>query len=135
MKLGGDYPNHHSTPFRRGPQCFPDFLCFVKSKTNLVDPHGMNLLFPFEKAQQKVVAQRHNIDGRWCDVRIPNSKGGDSEVSKKIFVGRVSEELNKQDLKDYFSQFGEVCKTFVQRGYRIEVRIRDKRSLSRLLMS
>ena len=28
MKIGGDYPNHHSTPFRRGPQCFSDFcLC------------------------------------------------------------------------------------------------------------
>lgn len=70
------------------------------------------------EAQQKVVAQRHNIDGRWCDVRIPNSKGGDSEVSKKIFVGRVSEELNKQDLKDYFSQFGEVTDVFVPKPHR-----------------
>jgi len=68
--------------------------------------------------QQKVVAQRHNIDGRWCDVRIPNSKGGDSEVSKKIFVGRVAEEVTKQDLKDYFSQFGEVTDVFVPKPHR-----------------
>jgi len=69
-------------------------------------------------AQHTVVSQRHNIEGRWCDVRIPNSKGGEGEVSKKIFVGRVSEELNKQDLKDYFSQFGEVTDVFVPKPHR-----------------
>ena len=26
------------------------------------------------KAQLKCMSQRHMIDGRWCDVRIPNSK-------------------------------------------------------------
>ena len=24
----------------------------------------------------RVLAQRHMIDGRWCDVKIPNSKEG-----------------------------------------------------------
>ena len=26
------------------------------------------------ESQQRVLAQRHNIDGRACDVKIPNSK-------------------------------------------------------------
>ena len=26
------------------------------------------------EAQLKCMSQRHMIDGRWCDVRIPNSK-------------------------------------------------------------
>ena len=68
----------------------------------------LTYFFLLSQVQQKVVAQRHNIDGRWCDVRIPNSKGGETECSKKIFVGRVSEDVTKADLKDYFSQFGDV---------------------------
>ena len=30
--------------------------------------------------QMKVVAQRHMIDGRWCDVKIPDSRVGRNEV-------------------------------------------------------
>ena len=26
------------------------------------------------ESQMRVLAQRHMIDGRWCDVKIPNSK-------------------------------------------------------------
>ncbi len=30
--------------------------------------------FASYEAQMRVLAQRHMIDGRWCDVKIPNSK-------------------------------------------------------------
>jgi len=70
--------------------------------------------------QQKVTSQRHCIDGRWCDARIPNSKGGEmmTQYSRKIFVGRVSEELTKQDLNDYFAKFGEVTDVFIPTPHR-----------------
>lgn len=36
--------------------------------------------FESYESQMKCLAQRHMIDGRWCDVRIPNSKVRSVEV-------------------------------------------------------
>lgn len=30
--------------------------------------------FASYESQMRVLAQRHMIDGRWCDVKVPNSK-------------------------------------------------------------
>ena len=37
------------------------------------------------ESQMRVLAQRHMIDGRWCDVKIPNSKEG--QVGGNILHG------------------------------------------------
>ncbi len=65
-------------------------------------------------AQEKVLQQRHRIDDRWCDVKVPDSSVGDRAAPDncRIFVGRVTKDLTKNDLEDYFSQFGEVTDIF-----------------------
>ena len=37
-------------------------------------PHHPFVRFNEYESQVKCLAQRHMIDGRWCDVRIPNSR-------------------------------------------------------------
>ncbi|CAG2114557.1 unnamed protein product [Medioppia subpectinata] len=93
------------------------------SKSGLSKGFGFVRFNEYE-AQIKVVSKRHCIDGRWCDVRIPISKEGggfdykSSEFNRKIFVGRLSEELSIDDLREYFSKYGEVCDVFIPKPFR-----------------
>lgn len=53
------------------------------------------------ESQLRVLSQRHMIDGRWCDVKIPNSKEGHMpHLSRKVFVGRCTEDLTAEDLRN-----------------------------------
>ncbi|CAH2086451.1 unnamed protein product [Euphydryas editha] len=85
---------------------------------------GMSKGFAFIRfssytSQMRVLAQRHMIDGRWCDVRIPNSKEGSvTSMPCKVFVGRCTEDLTANDLREYFSQFGEVTDVFIPKPFR-----------------
>lgn len=61
------------------------------------------------ESQLKALSQRHLIEGRMCDIRIPNSQeGGQLELCQKIYVGRCTEDITVDDLRSYFSQFGEM---------------------------
>ncbi|KAK6965294.1 TAR DNA-binding protein 43 [Biomphalaria glabrata] len=71
------------------------------------------------ESQVKCMSQRHMIDGRWCDVRIPNSKEGAQQMmNRKVFVGRCTEEMTAEDLRQYFSKFGEVVDVFIPKPFR-----------------
>ncbi|CAG2176166.1 unnamed protein product [Oppiella nova] len=93
------------------------------SKSGLSKGFGFVRFSDYE-AQIKVVSKRHCIDGRWCDVRIPISKEGlgfdykTSEFNRKIFVGRLSEDLSTDDLRDYFAKYGEICDVFIPKPFR-----------------
>lgn len=71
------------------------------------------------EVQMNVLSTRHLIDGRWCEVKVPNSKQGTvQQVPCKVFVGRCTEELSSNDLKEYFSKYGEVTDVFIPRPFR-----------------
>ncbi|XP_076318425.1 TAR DNA-binding protein 43-like isoform X2 [Tachypleus tridentatus] len=71
------------------------------------------------ESQVRVLSKRHMIDGRWCDVKIPNSKESQAtELSRKVFVGRCTEDLTADDLREYFSKYGEVTDVFIPKPFR-----------------
>lgn len=70
------------------------------------------------EAQMRVLATRHLIDGRWCEVKVPNSKGMVHQVPCKVFVGRCTEDLTADDLREYFTKFGEVTDVFIPKPFR-----------------
>jgi len=67
--------------------------------------------------QQTVMKQRHQIEGRWCDVKIPHSKE-EPNASPKIYVGRITESLSKHDIKTHFEQYGDVDDVFIPTPFR-----------------
>ncbi|CAG5124604.1 unnamed protein product [Candidula unifasciata] len=71
------------------------------------------------ESQVKCCSQRHMIDGRWCDVTIPNSKEGNNQMmNRKVFIGRVTEDISAEDLRNYFNKYGEVVDVFIPKPYR-----------------
>ena len=62
------------------------------------------------------------IDGRWCDLKVPDSQdkkdGKPDKSSCKIFVGRVTENLSKEDLRDHFEAFGQVTDVYIPTPFR-----------------
>ncbi|XP_042211135.1 TAR DNA-binding protein 43-like isoform X4 [Homarus americanus] len=71
------------------------------------------------ETQVRVLSQRHMIDGRLCDVKIPNSKEGQiQQVNSKVFIGRCTEDISADDLREYFSKFGEVTDVFIPKPFR-----------------
>jgi len=78
--------------------------------------------FADKDVEKKVLLQRHMIDGRWCDIKIPDSQdkkeGKADKSSCKIFVGRVTENLSKEDLKDHFETFGQVTDVYIPTPFR-----------------
>ncbi|XKL69142.1 hypothetical protein PGB90_006911 [Kerria lacca] len=75
--------------------------------------------FVDQEVQVRVMLQRHQIDGRWCDVRIPVSKDSVGKKSPyKVFIGQCTEDLTEDILREYFSQFGEISDLYVPKPFR-----------------
>lgn len=71
------------------------------------------------ETQLRVLGQRHHIENRWCEVKVPNSKEGTvQQVPCKVFVGRCTEDLTQDDLREYFCKFGEVTDVFIPKPFR-----------------
>ncbi|KNC27512.1 hypothetical protein FF38_12310 [Lucilia cuprina] len=91
----------------------------IKKDVNSGQSKGFGFVrFGSYDVQGRVLSTRHLIDGRWCEVKVPNSKGMVHQVPCKVFVGRCTEDINAEDLREYFSKFGEVTDVFIPKPFR-----------------
>lgn len=95
-------------------------MCQVKCDQKTGQSKGFGFVrFKAPEVQLRVLAQRHNIDGRWCEVQIPSSKEGMvREMPCKVFVGRITEDMSSEDIKSYFDGFGEVTDVYIPKPFR-----------------
>ncbi|XP_037130961.1 TAR DNA binding protein, like isoform X3 [Syngnathus acus] len=98
----------------------------IKRDANTGNSKGFGFVrFTEYETQVKVISQRHMIDGRWCDCKLPNSKADvcgafpdEPMRSRKIFVGRCTEDMTPDELRQYFMQYGEVTDVFIPKPFR-----------------
>lgn len=80
--------------------------------------------------QGRCLSERHYIDGRQLEVKLPQSKSAGLDdvvypgapqphLSRRIFVGRVTENITKEDLETYFVKYGEITDVFVPKPFRM----------------
>lgn len=79
--------------------------------------------FAKSSIQNKLLSMRHFIDGRWCDVRVPLSKAESeatkaAQLSRKIFVGRLPDNITTDDLRNHFSEYGTLTDVFIPKPFR-----------------
>ncbi|XP_057669226.1 TAR DNA-binding protein 43-like [Diorhabda carinulata] len=108
------------TELREYFESFGELLVAQVKKDKAGNSKGFGFIrFAQYESQLRVLAQRHMIDGRWCDVKVPSSKeGGIQELPRRVFVGRCTEDLTTDDLRDYFTKFGEVTDVFIPKPFR-----------------
>ncbi|XP_075459610.1 TAR DNA-binding protein 43-like [Ascaphus truei] len=93
----------------------------VKKDAKTGDSKGFGFVrFTEYETQVKVMSQRHMIDGRWCDCKLPNSRQNPDEPmrSRKVFVGRCTEDMTTDELRQFFTQYGEVVDVFIPKPFR-----------------
>lgn len=119
-----------------------NFICSLQVKRDLKTGNSKGfgfVRFTDYETQIKVIAQRHLIDGRWCDCKLPNSKVLEQRSSnvpfwqmiscfcfvlqacpddRKVFVGRCTEDMTADELRQYFMQYGEVTDVFIPKPFR-----------------
>lgn len=68
------------------------------------------------KARQRIVNRKHEINGKIVDVKFAvegKEKEEMMDSKKKIFVGGLDPTVNNDDLREYFSEFGDVKEAVV----------------------
>lgn len=87
--------------------------CVVMRDPNTKKSRGFGFI-TYKKAymvDDAQAARPHKIDGREVEPKraVPREEAGKPEAQatvKKVFVGGLKEEIEEEDLKEYFSQFG-----------------------------
>ncbi|KAI0980474.1 hypothetical protein GJ496_002880 [Pomphorhynchus laevis] len=74
-------------------------------------------------SQLKVLKEpQHYIDGRPCQAKIPESKYGSAARNpnsmRKVFVARLPQGTTSDDLRNYFSKFGDIVDIYMSQPFR-----------------
>jgi len=93
-------------------------LCEIKRESGGKSKGFGFIRFAKYEDQKKVQGQSFTIEGRRIEVKKPRSKESDlvNNISSRLFVGQLDSDITKEDLSDYFEQFGQINSIFYDQG-------------------
>ncbi|CAF1174934.1 unnamed protein product [Adineta ricciae] len=100
-------------------KCFEIFgeleLCEIKRDSNGQSRGFGFIRYKNYESQLAVMNKRHFIDGRYVDVKLPDSKISihEPECARKIFVTRLTDNTTEDDLRQYFSKYGSIQDVYI----------------------
>jgi len=72
-----------------------------------------------KEEERTIMRQHHQIDGRECRVKVPDSRAQQGERrERKVYVGYHDESLTQDELRQHFEQFGEVEEVYIPTPWR-----------------
>jgi len=86
-----------------------------KSKDSAVG-YGF-IKFKDKSVEKMALKQKHEIEGRLCTLRIPDSQNGD-KAYRKIYISYHSQEVTVEDLREHFEKYGDIVDVYVSSPWR-----------------
>lgn len=86
-------------------------FCELKYDRDTKKSRGFGFIrFKSVESAEEALKGYHEIDGRKLEVRLSKKK---DEVPMKLFVGRLAKDTTKEDVSDYFTEYGDLVDVFV----------------------
>lgn len=93
-------------------------LVMVQLKKSKDSAVGYGFIKFKEKSVEKLMLkQKHEIEGRLCTLRIPDSQNGD-KAHRKVYISYHSQEVTVDDLREHFEKYGDIVDVYVSNPWR-----------------
>jgi len=96
--------------------CGTPTFCELKEDGKTGKSRGFGFVrFDSVEAAMKAMNEPHEIEGRKLVVRLSQRKG---DIPTKLFIGKLPESATEDDVREYFSEYGQLADCFVPTPFR-----------------
>jgi len=93
-------------------------LNMVQLKKSKDDKVGYAFVkFNDKEAERKLKREKHLIEGRECQLKVPDSQQGE-RAERKVYVSYHNSEITADDLREHFEKYGDVDDVFIPQPWR-----------------
>ncbi|KAI3384167.1 hypothetical protein SNEBB_008201 [Seison nebaliae] len=94
-----------------------DSLTLMRNRqTNSTRGYGFARLHTYEQQEELLLQKEHTVEGNSIIIRLQDDKS--PQDRRIIYIGDMTQDINRNNLFDYFKQFGTVLHVFIPEPFR-----------------